>query len=236
MTERELRALAASIELPGRARPRAGGPRSAAARRAAAPARARGRPRGRARSRSRSPSPSRRRARRSSASSISRERRSSSSTSCPTVPTSAAARPRRSAHPRGRARAHRRLPAARRRSLLGRSRRGHLGRAPALVPVRAGRGCSSRSCSASERAELRQEGRPSPDHDHARSSSTGSRVTSSPAPALPLPGARRGLVREERDPPGRNVLLWQHGPLTLRLEGNLTLAESACASRARSAE
>lgn len=35
-----------------------------------------------------------------------------------------------------------------------------------------------------------------------------------------------GLVREEPVRLGRDVLLWQHGPLTLRLEGDLTLAQA----------
>lgn len=35
-----------------------------------------------------------------------------------------------------------------------------------------------------------------------------------------------GVVREEPVRLARQVLLWQHGPLTLRLEGDLTLAEA----------
>jgi hypothetical protein len=35
-----------------------------------------------------------------------------------------------------------------------------------------------------------------------------------------------GVVREEPIRLSRNVLLWQHGPLTLRLEGNLSLARA----------
>jgi hypothetical protein len=35
-----------------------------------------------------------------------------------------------------------------------------------------------------------------------------------------------GVVREEQVRLGRQVLLWQHGPLTLRLEGELTLGEA----------
>ena len=35
-----------------------------------------------------------------------------------------------------------------------------------------------------------------------------------------------GVIREEPVRLGRQVLLWQHGPLTLRLEGDLTLAQA----------
>ena len=35
-----------------------------------------------------------------------------------------------------------------------------------------------------------------------------------------------GIVHEERVRLARQVLLWQHGPLTLRLEGDLTLAQA----------
>ena len=34
------------------------------------------------------------------------------------------------------------------------------------------------------------------------------------------------LIRDERVRLARNVLLWQHGPLTLRLEGDLTVREA----------
>jgi hypothetical protein len=34
------------------------------------------------------------------------------------------------------------------------------------------------------------------------------------------------LIRDERVRLARNVLLWQHGPLTLRLEGDLTVSEA----------
>jgi hypothetical protein len=34
------------------------------------------------------------------------------------------------------------------------------------------------------------------------------------------------VIREERVRLARNVLLWQHGPLTLRLEGDLTVSEA----------
>jgi hypothetical protein len=38
--------------------------------------------------------------------------------------------------------------------------------------------------------------------------------------------ASGGVVREELVRLGRQVLLWQHGPLTLRLEGDLTLGQA----------
>jgi hypothetical protein len=38
--------------------------------------------------------------------------------------------------------------------------------------------------------------------------------------------APTGLVRDERVRLARDVLLWEHGPLTLRLEGELTLAQA----------
>ena len=40
-----------------------------------------------------------------------------------------------------------------------------------------------------------------------------------------------GVVREEPVRLSRQVLLWQHGPLTLRLEGELTLAEALRVAR-----
>jgi hypothetical protein len=39
------------------------------------------------------------------------------------------------------------------------------------------------------------------------------------------------LIREERVRLARNVLLWQHGPLTLRLEGNVTVREALLIAR-----
>jgi hypothetical protein len=38
--------------------------------------------------------------------------------------------------------------------------------------------------------------------------------------------ASDGVIREEPIRLSRNVLLWQHGPLTLRLEGDLTLGQA----------
>ena len=38
--------------------------------------------------------------------------------------------------------------------------------------------------------------------------------------------APTGLVRDERVRLARDVLLWEHGRLTLRLEGKLTLAQA----------
>ncbi|HKP19789.1 MAG TPA: hypothetical protein VJT84_15035 [Gaiellaceae bacterium] len=58
-------------------------------------------------------------------------------------------------------------------------------------------------------------------------------VTVDGEPALFISGARHfvymestDLIREERIRLARNVLLWEHGRLTLRLEGDLTLGEA----------
>lgn len=58
-------------------------------------------------------------------------------------------------------------------------------------------------------------------------------VTVNGEPALFISGARHfiymeptELIREERIRLARDVLLWEDGPLTLRLEGDLTLAEA----------
>jgi hypothetical protein len=58
-------------------------------------------------------------------------------------------------------------------------------------------------------------------------------VTVNGEPALFISGARHfiymeptELIREERIRLARNVLLWERGPLTVRLEGDLSLAEA----------
>ena len=133
------------------------------------------------------------------------------------------ARPR---HPdrSGRRRAHRRLPAPRVEPARA-TRRGDLGRRPPLVPVRPRSAARLPGCGqGAERA--RQEGLRARDDHPRRSTSTASRATFSAACGTSSTSPRTISIREERVRLAEDVLLWQHGPLLMRIEGRFTEAEA----------
>ncbi len=220
MTEHELRALAAYVDLPAE-RDLAPAVRRAHRRPTEAPSRSCARP-GRARARGGR-----------------LVRRSACAIRDPAVPAPARGpdRARRPA-PRGqdgRASRSRRSALARRRRAHRRLRAGdvepprrpgprHVGRRDALARIR--RRPAPRVGVPRERAARpRQEGRRASDDDHPGPRRRPAGVFHLRSRALPLPRSDRPGP-DERVRLAKNVLLWQHGALTLRLEGDLPLVRA----------